>query len=566
MPNNNRTTSNREWLIWGALALLPGLFLAIALLMPLVAILRLGLSWAALASVIGDPYYRGVIWFSCWQALLSTLLTLLVGIPLAYVFAHYRFPGRSLLRAAALLPFVLPTVVVVAGIQAFVSPQGPLAAAARMLNLTRLSELLEAQILLQGSLALMLAGHVLYNAGLVLRVVGSAWESIDPRLNQAAAVLGIPAWQRFWRITLPQLLPALGAAALLTFLFCFGSFGVVLLLGGIRIATIEVAIYRLTTQTLDLDAAATLSLIQVVLTLLIGGVSGRVSITAGRTDLRLRLERLRPPRHWHQRLLVGCAAALIITMLLPFGALAWRSITPGRAPEGQQVQISFDAYRALNQNRRGSIMFVPPARALLNSFAIALLTTLLALGIGIPAALLLAAKLPAWLAWLADGLFTLPLGVSAVMLGLGMIVAWGPLGMLASPWLIPLAHTLLAFPFVVRALAPALRARNPRLREVARCLGVSPFTRLWRIEIPLLAPALGVAMVLAFTSSLGEFGAALLLTRPEYPTVPMVIARLLGQPGASNYGQAMALSTLLMLASVAAFLLLERLQPRQLSR
>jgi thiamine transport system permease protein len=210
-------------------------------------------------------------------------------------------------------------------------------------------------------------------------------------------------------------------------------------------------------------------------------------------------------------------------------------------------------------------MFVPPARAMLNSFAIALLTTLLALGIGIPAALLLAAKLPAWLAWLADGLFTLPLGVSAVMLGLGMIVAWGPLGMLASPWLIPLAHTLLAFPFVVRALAPALRARNLRLREVARCLGVSPFTRLWRIEIPLLAPALGVAMVLAFTSSLGEFGAALLLTRPEYPTVPMVIARLLGQPGASNYGQAMALSTLLMLASVAAFLLLERLQPRQRS-
>ena len=147
----------------------------------------------------------------------------------------------------------------------------------------------------------------------------------------------------------------------------------------------------------------------------------------------------------------------------------------------------------------------------------------------------------------------LPLGTSAATLGLGYIVALGrpPLNLLTSPLLIPIAHALLAFPFVVRSLLPALRGLDPRLREAARTLGAGPARVLREVDLPLLFPALLVGAVFAFTVSIGEFGAALLLYRPEYPTVPVVIDRFLGLPGQQNYGQALALSTILMLITGA---------------
>lgn len=160
----------------------------------------------------------------------------------------------------------------------------------------------------------------------------------------------------------------------------------------------------------------------------------------------------------------------------------------------------------------------------------------------------------------------LPLGTSAVTLGLGYLIALGrpPLNLLASPWLIPIAHALLAFPFVVRSLLPALRGLDPRLREAARALGASHSRVLREVDLPLLFPALLIGAVFAFTVSIGEFGAALLLARPEYQTVPVVIDRLFGLPGSSNYGQALALSTILMFVTTISFMLLERVRFRDL--
>ena len=165
---------------------------------------------------------------------------------------------------------------------------------------------------------------------------------------------------------------------------------------------------------------------------------------------------------------------------------------------------------------------------------------------------------------LLDPLFMLPLGTSAATLGLGYIVALGrpPLNLLTSPLLIPIAHALLAFPFVVRSLLPALRGLDPRLREAARTLGAGPAQVLREVDLPLLFPALLVGAVFAFTVSIGEFGAALLLYRPEYPTVPVVIDRFLGLPGQQNYGQALALSTILMLITGLSFVLLEQVRFR----
>jgi thiamine transport system permease protein len=158
----------------------------------------------------------------------------------------------------------------------------------------------------------------------------------------------------------------------------------------------------------------------------------------------------------------------------------------------------------------------------------------------------------------------LPLGTSAVTLGLGYLVALstpGLAGLRTSSWLIPLLHTLVALPFVIRALLPALRARHPRQREAAAVLGASPLQSWLRVELPQLFPAVVTGALFAFTVSMGEFGATLLVSRPEAPTIPMLIFRFLGQPGALNYGQALALSTILMLVTAAGFLLLERIRP-----
>jgi thiamine transport system permease protein len=239
-------------------------------------------------------------------------------------------------------------------------------------------------------------------------------------------------------------------------------------------------------------------------------------------------------------------------------------------------------YAALGRNPTRSIFFVPPLIAIRNSIIFAAMTTVIALVVGTLAAYLLAKRrntknegrrthvnrtfvfrLPSFVA-LLDALFMLPLGTSAVTLGLGFLVAFAspPLAWRASPLIIPVAHALVAVPFVVRAVLPVLRAFDERLREAAAVLGASPRRVLREIDLPLLFPALLVGAVFAFTISLGEFGATVLLARPEYPTLPLVIFRFLGQPGALNYGQALALSTILMVTTATSFLLLERVRYR----
>jgi thiamine transport system permease protein len=154
----------------------------------------------------------------------------------------------------------------------------------------------------------------------------------------------------------------------------------------------------------------------------------------------------------------------------------------------------------------------------------------------------------------------LPLGTSAVTLGLGFIIALAhpPLDLRASPLLIPIAHTLVSFPFVVRSLTPALRSIQPGLRQAAAVLGASPRQVLRHIDLPIVGKALMVAATFAFTISLGEFGASSLISRPEFPTIPIVIYRFLSRPGGLNYGQALALSTILMGVAITGMMAIER--------
>ncbi|MDH3730839.1 MAG: iron ABC transporter permease [Acidimicrobiia bacterium] len=477
--------------------------------------------------------FGGVVWFTLWQAVVSTVLTLVVALPGTYVASRFEFRGRAFFRAAVTVPFMLPTLVVAMAFLALFGPGGATG------------------LRLDGTAAIIIAAHVFFNYAVVVRIVGGLWQHLDPTLGDAARALSASPWQAFRRVTLPLLAPALAAASSIVFLFSFTSFGVVLLLGGPGLATIEVEIYRQTTAFLNLGAAATLALVQLVgVTAILFAYSRFQEHTAHRMRLAPGTSTARVPttpgERWLVRLTLASAAVLLGG---PLVVLVTKSLRPGG-------EWSLSGYAELFETPRA--LAVPPAEAVANSLLFAGVTVLIAVVIGLSAASVIASRRLAWF----DVLLMLPLGTSAVTVGLGFLVAldW-PIDLRTSPVLIPIAHSLVAIPFVVRAAVPVLRSVDQRLREAAANLGAPP-AQVWRtVDLPLVSRAALLGAGLAAAVSLGEFGATAFIARPDYPTVPIAIFRLLAIPGSSNLAAAFALSTVLMALTTVVIAALEKARP-----
>jgi thiamine transport system permease protein len=521
-------------------ALVPIAFLGVFFVYPVVAIMGRGLvpdgvvDVSPLTKVVTDPSLRHVLWFTVWQAAASTVLTMLVALPGAYVVSRYRFRGRSIVRALVTVPFVLPTVVVGSAFVALLGPGGPLGALG-----------------LDQTIWAILLAHVFFNYAVVLRTVGGLWAHLDPHQDEAARMLGASRARVLREVTLPALRPAIAAAAAIVYLFTFTSFGVILILGGPRFATLETEIYRQTAQLLNLDVAAALTVVQMVAVIALLLVSSRLE---GRQSVALRLRAAREtamrPRGSHQRVVVGVNLAIMAIVLGgPILVLVERSLHP---PGG----YGFDFYRALDGLGDDSVLFVSPLHAVGTSLRYAAVATAIAVVVGGCAAFALARHRRGVL----DAAVALPLGVSAVTVGFGFLIALDepPLDLRTSWVLVPLAQALVAVPFVVRSMTPVLRSIDPRLREAATMLGASP-AHVWReVDLPIVARAGLVATGFAFAISLGEFGATLFIVRPDTPTLPVEIFRLLGRPGALNFGAAMAASVLLMAITALAVVSIER--------
>jgi thiamine transport system permease protein len=539
---------SRPILIWFA----PLIFLGVFFFYPFLRILAFGLSFETLKANNLQLAFH-VLLFTFYQASLSTLLTLLIGLPSAYLFARFDFHGKSLLRALTTVPFMLPTVVVAAGFNALIGPRG-------WINLTfmHLFALNSPPIQFVGTLGAILLAHIFYNTTIVIRMVSNALSRLDPKLEQAARSLGANERRVWWNVILPMLRPSILAASLLVFLFDFTSFGVILLLGGPTFATLEVEIYIQALEMLNLPVAALLAFIQLLCTL-------AFSILYTRLSTRVTVQSAPRSPHQHkanttkEKVIVFAFCVLLFAFfILPMLALPLRSVSRLEADRAQQTPVHYglttDYYTELFINRRNSLFYVPPINAALNSLGYAGATVILSLLLGFPAASALAK--PGRLEKILDPILILPLGASAVTLALGFIIAFGRL--LISPWLVPLAHTLVALPFVIRTLQPAIASIPDRLRQAATTLGASPL-RVWRnVDWPILSRATLSAATFAFTISLGEFGATLLLARPDYPTIPIAIYNFLSQPGDLNYGQAMAMATLLMALTTAGILFIEK--------
>jgi thiamine transport system permease protein len=548
----DRAAARRRAAVRLALMAVPAAFFCVFFAYPVLSIVGRGLHrggrWqlGRIGDVLGDGDIRHVLWFTCWQAAASTALTLAVALPGAYVFARLDFPGKRLLRAVVTVPFVLPTVV--AG-SAFLALLGRGGFTDSLWGLR-----------LDTSVWAILIAHVFFNYAVVVRTVGGLWAQLDPRQEEAARMLGASRTAAWRRVTLPALGPAVAAAGLMVFLFTFTSFGVIQILGGPTYSTLEVEIYRQTAELLDLPTAAVLTLVQFAAVAAILAVHGW---TVRRRESALRLVDAattahRPRGRGERALLAGVLAVIAVLILLPLGVLVARSLD---GPDGYGLTF----YRSLGSSgaNSGGTFVVAPVETVWNSLRYAAVATVIALTVGGLAAAALVRRAGRLVRGF-DALLMLPLGTSAVTVGFGFLITLDkpPLDLRSSWILVPLAQALVGAPFVVRVMLPVLRAVDNRLREAAAVLGASPL-RVWReIELPLVGRALAVAAGFAFAVSLGEFGATVFIARPDSPTLPVAVARLLGRAGPYTYGQAMALSTILMLVCAASLLVLENLRPR----
>lgn len=545
-----------------ALLALPTLFLAVFFVQPVAAIVLRGLApdgaldLGRLAEIVTDPAVRRVAWFTLWQALASTALTLALALPGAYALSRLDFRGRRTVSALVLVPFVLPTVVVGSAFLALLGPRSPV----NSLLVTVLGDAAPTLDLRRTVVAILIA-HAFFNYAVVVRTVGGAWANLDPRLEDAARSLGASRWRAVREVSLPLLRPAIAASAAIVFLFTFTSFGVVLLLGGPGLATIEVEIHRATVQLLDLPLASVLALLQLLAVTAALVVYGRLQRRAVPRTPRPSSEVLhRPATPGERRFLRANLAVVAVLLVAPPAVLVERAFAVGDG-------YGLGHFTGLATQARGTVLAVAPLEAVRNSLLFAVAAAVLALVIGTCTAIAVTGRRGRLTALVDRGLM-LPLGTSAVTIGFGFLISLDrpPFDLRGSPLLVPIAQALIATPFVVRSLVPAIEAIDHRLRDAAATLGASP-RRVWReIDLPIVARTALVATGFAFAIAVGEFGATVFVARAELPTVPVAIFRALGRPGAANFGQAMALSTILLVITATALLVIDRFRVGEVGR
>jgi len=335
---------------------------------------------------------------------------------------------------------------------------------------------------------------------------------------------------------------------------------VILMLGGPRFTTLEVEIYLQTMQFLNLPLSGVLSLLQLGCTMAVTAVY----LGLNRRNPIPLAPRLSPGGLWdlrtfRQRLLVWSVVfAVVVLLLAPLLAIVMRSFFT--ISSGGHIEVTLDYFRELFINRRRTFFFVPPITAIRNSLLYGGLTVLISMTLGFTASVALNQR--GRLSRLMNIVLMLPLGTSAVTLGLGFLVVFNrpPFDLRTFPWLVPIAHSLVALPFVVRTVQPALASIPPVLRQAAAVLGADPSRVRREVDLPIVARACAAGAVFAFSVSLGEFGATSFIARPEYPTLPVAIFRFLSQPGEMNYGQSMAMAAILMVICAAAVLVIDQIE------
>ena len=497
----------------------------------------------------------GIIGFTAYQALLSTIASVLLGVPAAYILARFEFWGRRTIRSLTILPFVLPSIMVAVGFVAVFGQQGTLNATLTAVGLPRTSLLY--------SLEAIVIAHAFYNAPLVARITTAAWESVDAGTVETARSLGASRRRAFLDIIAPQLYPAIFMGAALTFVFTFGTFPIVLALGGFQLATVEVFIYRLV-QDLQYSEAAVLAIIELLITLgvLFAYLQFEARYTVQSSGINPLPRHRLLPRQWtagrlvHRLALSGYIAIAFVIFIAPIASMILESLT------GATGQLTFDHYRFLIERQQTAAAFqVQPWPAIRNSLLFAVGTLLVALPMGLGIAILTTRRYTG--RTVVGTIAMVPLAVSGIIVGIGLLrglvfgIQIGSFRLVVTgSVVIIMAHAIAAYPFVVRTVAPGLDALDPSLSEAAQSLGASRLDVLRDIELPMVWPGVvaGAAFVVAI--SIGEFSSTVILaTGTDVYTIPVAIERFIGR----RLGPATAMGVVLLFVTSISFVIIDRL-------
>jgi thiamine transport system permease protein len=522
----------------GLLALLPLAFLGLMLVAPVARLLAEGLGSAvgglAWGAVWQDDHLRWRVLWSLAQATITCALALLLGLPVAWVLARLEFAGRTLVLRLLMLPFVVPTLVAAMGVLALLGPRGWLG-----------GPLADVGWGLEDTPWLLLYGNLFFNLCLVVRAGVDALEQVSAPRLAAARSLGATPWRAFWRVEWPAVMPWLASALCLVFLYCFAGFGLALVLGGQRYATVEVEIYTLVAYELALGQAAVLAVWTMALT-------GAVALAYAWLEKRLAapgrvapVARQRPRSAAQWLAVVAALFVLFVVCAAPLLAIAGRAAHALLWGQGAAVLASPDTLDALWNTLRFSGMALALATLLGITHALAVRA------LDVAGAGRTSGPAGRGMALLWRTAAFLPFVVSPVTVAFGLLLVYpewtASLGLLVG------AYALLAYPFVAKSLTAALDNLPASYAQAAATLGARPWRVLWRVTLPLVGTALRRGMAFAAATALGEFAVSLFLARPEWTTLTTLIYQHLGRPGAANLDAALVLACVLMLLALLAF-------------
>ncbi|WP_226482212.1 ABC transporter permease [Natrinema amylolyticum] len=502
---------------------------------------------------------KGLFGFTAYQAVLSTIASVALGLPAASVLANYEFRGRRTLRSLTILPFVLPGIMVAVGFYAMFGQAGTLN---QLLGVAGLGPY---PFIEWNPLAIVIVAHAFYNAPLVARVTVAAWESVDVRSVETARSLGASPRRAFRDVVVPQLLPAVLTGALLTFIFTFMTFPIVLALGGLQLATVEVWIYDRVRQ-LAYSEAATLAVLETILSLGLtyaylryeSAQSGlaRAAAAPSRKPLFPDLRTALSPR---RLAIVGYGLITLVVFVGPMASLVVGSVT-----DGGGFTLRHYAF-LLERQLEGADYQTLPWVAIRNSlvFGVATLAVAVPMGVVVSVVTVRAGRGGT----IVDTLAMLPLAVSGVVFGIGLLQGLVFGISLPGGWrfqvtgavAIVAAHAVAAYPFVTRNVSPLLSNLDPAMVESARALGASRYRALRDVELPLVASGVVAGAAFAFAISIGEFSSTVILASGSQTyTMPVAVERYLGR----RSGPAIAMGTVLLVVTAASFVVVDRVGGR----
>ena len=529
--------SKRSDLAAAALTLL----LAWLVIYPIVIVAADAAHPSALRDFFTRPGEWAALWASIWISLVSVILAAAIGIPLAFLFEWFDFPGRKTLGALIALPVVLPPLV---GVIAFLFLYGESGFIARAIQ--SLLHLQNAPWRLQGAVAILLVhAYSMYVYFYLFTRAGLA--KLDVSMLEAAQALGADRRATLWRVIVPLLRPSLVGAAILTFMTALGSFSAPYIFGGgFRVMTTQIVATKLNGDLpLAMVETVALALVAVAGLIILRRTEGDDILVALGKGIA---PRPRPIRRASVRwLAAGAGWGLAVLLLLPHVTLALVSLVPYGAwtTEVLPPVINFDNYRRL---------FSEPERLrpMWNSLWMASASTAVAVVIALAGGWLVVRRRVA-LRRAIEALLALPWALPGTVFAIALAITFSvhaPLQLrfvlVGTAVILPLAYLVRALPLTGRGVLAAYRQLDPSLEEAAASLGAGRWRTLARVTLPQLRPGLAAGASLAFVAALGDIVASIVLY--TYETRPVSI-EILSSLRLAETGVAAAFGVVLMLVS-----------------